>query len=263
VRGFTRVELIVVLTTAALLVTVLRPVWAVPGGARTVVCLDNHRRLAAGWLVYAADHRGRLVPNLHGGAVQPGNANWALGWLDWTVSSNNTNAAYLVEARYAALAPYVGPIPSLFKCPADEYLSPTQRARGWTARVRSYAMNGNLGPGNSKDLFGPGYAVYESLNDFRRLPPSQAFVFVEEHPDSINDPCFFVNLGQAAWTDMPAAFHDGAAWFSFADGHVELRHWQSARTLLPVKVGPYSGPILTTASDPDYAWLKARTSERR
>jgi hypothetical protein len=226
--------------------------------------MDNHRRLAAGWLAFANDNQGRLVANLHGGILQAGtiSSNWALGWLDWTTAPVNMNTAYVSDPRYSALATYVDRDPTLFRCPADEYVSAPQASRGWSGRIRSYSMNGNMGPGNSKDLFGPGYAVYEKLSDFRKLPPSRAFVFVEEHPDSINDPCFFVNLTQTTWMDIPAAFLDGAVWFSFADGHVELRRWQSARTLVPVKVGPF--PILTPLppSDPDYLWIKARSTER-
>jgi prepilin-type processing-associated H-X9-DG protein len=226
--------------------------------------MDNHRRLAAGWLAFASDNDGRLVANLHGGILQAGaiSSNWTLGWLDWTTATVNTNSAHVADPRYSALATYVNRDPSLFKCPADEYVSPAQAARGWTGRIRSYSMNGNMGPGNSKDLFGMGYAVYEKLSDFRKLPPSQAFVLMEEHPDSINDPCFFVNLTQATWIDLPAAFHDRAAWFGFADGHVELRRWQSARTIVPVKVGPFPVMSPLPPSDPDYNWLKTRASER-
>jgi len=259
--AFTRVEVLVTLATLALLAAVTRPIWASGTVSRDFVCMDNHRRLAAGWLLFADDNQGRFVANRHGTIPLTG-TNWAQGWLDWTTNPANTNTALLVDPRQAALASYLTPTPSLFKCPADAYLSRAQVARGWLERARSYVMNGNVGPGNAKDLFGPGYAVFEKATDFRTLPPSQAFVFLEEHPDSINDPCFFVNLTQATWLDLPASFHNGAAWFSFADGHVERRPWQSARTIVPVRAGPFPGPITLEPGNPDYLWLKARASER-
>lgn len=260
-NAFTRLELLVTLATLLLLAAVTRPVWASPTASRNWVCMDNHRQLVAGWLLFADDNQGRFVANLHGTTALTG-TNWAQGWLDWTTNPANTNTALLVDPRQAALASYLPSVPSLFKCPADSYLSRAQIARGWLERVRSYVMNGNVGPGNAKDLFGPGYAVFEKSTDFRTLPPSHAFVFLEEHPDSINDTCFFVNLAQARWLDLPASFHDGAAWFSFADGHVELRRWESARTIVPVRVGTFTGPVMEPGN-PDYLWLKARASERK
>jgi prepilin-type processing-associated H-X9-DG protein len=52
-------------------------------------------------------------------------------------------------------------------------------------------------------------------------------MFLEEHPDSMNDPAFF-SPSQSQWVDQPASFHDGAANFAFADGHVEMHMWQGS-----------------------------------
>jgi hypothetical protein len=262
--GFTLTDLAALLAVLTLLGILTRPLWGDAAPPRSLICLDNHRRLISGWLEYTSDNQGRLVANDHGGALQVGSTrtNWVLGWLDWTTNPANTNTTLLVDPSQAALAPYIGRDPSVFKCPGDGYVSSAQVTRGWSARTRSYSMNGNVGPGNAKDLFGFGYAVYETLGDFRRLPPSRAFVFLAEHPDSVNDPCFFVNLSAPRWVDLPAAFHEGAEWFSFADGHVEQRRWQAASTLVPVKMGSFSPPVASTGN-PDYAWMKERASEIR
>ena len=264
-NGFTRLELVVLLATLALLVTVMRPVWGSAGATRSVVCMDNLRRLGSAWLLYAEDSGGNLAGNYHGGFLPvPGTTSrpWASGWLDWTTSGNNTNTAYLTDPRYAALAPFLAGDTTLFKCPADEYLSPPQYARGWTARARSYVVNCYVGEGNqATGPFDPSYPIVKRLGDFKSLPPQRIFVFTEEHPDSINDPLLFVNMSTWLWTDLPGSFHEGACWFTFADGHLEQRAWESSSTLLPVRFNYANNAPLRTG-DPDLSWLRARTAAR-
>ena len=91
--------------------------------------------------------------------------------------------------------------------------------------------------------------------------PSQQFIFIEEHPDSIGSVIFWVDKGlgpDAKIASYPAGYHDGGANLSFADGHVEYHRWQDARTLPPVK---YEKWLAETESpdNPDVAWLQERT----
>ena len=44
---------------------------------------------------------------------------------------------------------------------------------------------------------------------------------LDEHPDSINDAFFITDPNANNWQDRPASYHNGAAGFSFADGHAE------------------------------------------
>ena len=48
-----------------------------------------------------------------------------------------------------------------------------------------------------------------------------------KHPCSINDAGFF-NPNVSSWVDQPASYHNGAAGFSFADGHSEIHKWSEA-----------------------------------
>jgi len=261
-QAFTRLELLVVVVTLALLAVVSRPTLGVSSSSKTMLCMDNLRRLSCAWLMFAHDNDGLLVSNTNeGGTPVPSRSPWVSGWLDWTTNPDNTNRAYLTDARYALLAPYAGPDASYYRCPTDEYLSPVQIARGWVARSRSYSMNASMGT-SVNDTFFPNYQSYLRLSDLRHLAPSQAFVFTEEHPDSINDGVLIVNLTSWAWTDLPAAFHEQACWFTFADGHLEMKTWQSASTLLPVRSGLFN-PGAVRPNDPDLAWLRARASERK
>ena len=62
------------------------------------------RTLIRAWHAYAENHSGSLVHNYHGGDAQggvgpghPGKAPWALGWLDWSTSSDNTNKLLILD----------------------------------------------------------------------------------------------------------------------------------------------------------------------
>jgi prepilin-type processing-associated H-X9-DG protein len=55
-----------------------------------------------------------------------------------------------------------------------------------------------------------------------------------EHPDSINDAACAVQIVlPTAKTgniiDFPASYHNGAAGFSFADGHSEIHQWKGSK----------------------------------
>jgi len=70
---------------------------------------------------------------------------------------------------------------------------------------------------------------------------SRAFVFIDEHPDSINfgDVAVAMNDGVPSARiyiiDYPASTHNGAGGLSFADGHAEIHKWVDPRTKLPWK----------------------------
>src|SRR5258707_12019900 len=68
-----------------------------PNG-QAVQCLSNLRRLAGAWQMYAHDNNDRIVPILQGGFAMGGLGapefdSWVNGWLDWTLSLDNTNVA--------------------------------------------------------------------------------------------------------------------------------------------------------------------------
>ncbi len=62
-------------------------------------------------------------------------------------------------------------------------------------------------------------------------PPSEAFVFIDEHEGSIDNARFTVTQRHEwRWIDFPATRHDNGCVLSFADGHSELWKWQEQRT---------------------------------
>ena len=261
VKAFTRLELLVVSSVLVLCVLFLLPALApTQPDNRAFQCLNNHRQLTRAWLMYAADNNDQLATSLHGGDAQnPSPPKWATGWLDWGTSPDNTNTAYLADPRYAILANYYGKDARLFKCPADQYVSSAQRNRGWKERVRSvaqnlYAANGNVTAGPSDTS----YLQVRKLTGLLNPKPSETWVSIDEHPDSINDGGLFPP-SLSAWVDVPGNYHDGSAGVAFADGHVEMHRWEGS--VLSFRITTFSSSPGGTMplNDPDMLWLRYRT----
>jgi hypothetical protein len=174
-----------------------------------------------------------------------------------------------------------------YKCPADIYLSAAQQAAGFTQRDRSYSMNdfvgqfsdcancGDGGPGTGADY------TFQAKNQFNTtwpqylkvasIPqPANVYVFLDEHPDSINDGYFDTGTQnppddaapQWSGSDTPASYHNAACGFAFSDGHSEIHHWLNPKTV--TKINPVTGddptppgPGGANGSFVDRAWLCA------
>jgi len=261
-RGFTLIELLVVIAIIAILAAMLLPALSTEG----ISCMNNTRQLAIAWTMYAQDNNDTLVGNTHGGVAQNPNPNndpyaqWIAGWLDWGASQHNTNTIYLTDPRYAKLAPYARGDWKLYKCVSDKRKSPANPG----PRVRSLSMNAAMGNGNKTDFYSGTFFFAKKMAELIKPPPAMAWLLVDEHPDSINDGCFFNNPllppGGYTWTDLPASYHNGACGFSFADGHSEIKKWIDGRTHVPIRLSNFPGQA--AANSPDYAWIIERTPRK-
>jgi len=267
--GFTLVELLVVIALIAALAALLLPTLnRARSRAQGYQSVNNTRQLLLAWVLYSDDHNGRLVYNLGGakGGKDPAtksNRNWVNNNLDWEVKadSDNTNTATLTEA---GMGTYTSKVTSIYHCPADRVLSQEQKKAGWTARVRSYSMNAMVGDAGELSAEGynennPHYVQFFRITD---IPlPSEIFVFVEEHPDSINDGYFLNKFYTKHWIDLPSSDHNGAAPFAFADGHAQLRRWADASTKQPQVPDSLAFPVALNAGEvTDWRWVMQHTS---
>ena len=103
---------------------------------------------------------------------------------------------------------------------------------------------------------------YKQFFALSQIPaPSSIFVFLDEHADSINDGYFLNRLDDLEWTDLPASYHNGAANFTFADGHMETHRWVDPATKPPARPDAARLPRPVALGDrADCDWVRDRTS---
>ncbi|MBI3875767.1 MAG: prepilin-type N-terminal cleavage/methylation domain-containing protein [Verrucomicrobia bacterium] len=261
-RGFTLLELLVVLGIISLLAVLLLPVLSkAKGKGHGVRCMSNMRQLNQSWALYAEDHDGNLLPNADTGDLFGVKAGWVSG--NMASSLESTNIQLLVDPNASLIVRY-SPNIQLFRCPADR-----------SVHMRSYSINCRLNPwrdpmlGQPRWIGGLGsyYPVYRKLNDIG--VPSNIFVFVDEREDTINDGSFATDLSNTGRTDglgtpnpyymidFPTDRHNKAGNLSFADGHVESHTWVENSTH-PWTATPRTR---TAATDRDARWLQEHATE--
>jgi prepilin-type N-terminal cleavage/methylation domain-containing protein/prepilin-type processing-associated H-X9-DG protein len=268
--GFTLIELLVVIGIISILASLLLPALVrARTKAQGVGCLNNTRQLGLAWTLYADDHNGRFPYNLGGdvkvrGVAPPSYLNWVNDVLNWELSPDNTNVAKITEA---SLGQYANKRTAIYRCPSDNVLSEMQRAAGWSARVRSYSMNAMVGDAGdlSQSGFNSNNPDYVQFFNFSAIPqPAGIFVFLDEHPDSINDGYFINKADYWEWVDLPASYHNGGATFAFADGHSEAHRWRYASTQAPARPDGAQLPMrLPKNQSNDFDWVIERMSVDR
>lgn len=273
-RGFTLIELLVVIAIIAILAAMLLPALSkAKAKAQGILCLNNGKQVMIAWRMYPDDNSDKLPGNFgvdntttDARSTALEKSTWIANVMDWSVNPMNTNIALIKSSQ---LSPYMSGSVNVYKCPADNFLSPAQVAQGWSGRVRSLSMNSFFGPYNriadgvwnkGHNVFFTGYRQWLKLSDINM--PAAYWVMIDEHPDSINDGFFLNNpdgYGAGQWGDGPASYHNGACGISFADGHSEIHKWKSASTIIPVRFS-WSPRPFDAAGRLDYRWLMDRTA---
>jgi len=267
--AFTLIELLVVIAIIAILAAMLLPsLGKAKQKAQGIQCLNNLKQLQLVFLIYPDDNGDKLTSSGYTSPVEP--TAWVNGWEDFNGGNrDNTDPGTLTDPARAKFAPYLRGV-GVYKCPADQ--STVKVGNNQVPRLRSLSMGQQwAGPGDWLDPAGfqvngrsKRYRVYYKKAEID--VPSMRFVFLDEHPDSMNAGGFgnmMVESPTAARIiDFPASFHNGAGGISFSDGHAEIRKWIDARTRPPVHYNNNLQLNVASANNQDMIWLAERTSRR-
>ena len=261
------IELLVVIAVIAILAALLLPALSqAKQQAYTAVCINNQKQLQLAWHMYVEDNNGKLPRNDLNtlNRVPPNEQSqlWVQGIMSleswtWFDVRDNTNTLKLTDPRYCTLGPYTKAA-GLYKCPADKswVMIDGQRHN----RVRSYSMNDYLGAWVGSLGLGDFWRVRRQMSQFVAPSPCETFVFICEHPDSIQDGTFIVDVDGRGWDSLPSCQQHGRSGvLSFADGHVEKHRWLDPQMIRPYLHEGFPGNVIPNSKDVE--WLRERTAQ--
>ena len=165
----------------------------------------------------------------------PSHSRWVQNqWMDFNGSNHaNTDLGILMNPE-TRCSPYTE-TPAVYKCPADRS---TVKINGKPVLAHPEHVDERRDRG-SDDFYSPNQ--YRWWIGVRRIActkrwatspppsPSQFWMLLDEHPDTINNGDMAVKCdargADARFIDYPASYHNGACGLSFADRHAAIKLW--------------------------------------
>jgi prepilin-type N-terminal cleavage/methylation domain-containing protein/prepilin-type processing-associated H-X9-DG protein len=287
IGAFTLIELLVVIAIIAILAAMLLPTLSQSKlRAQGISCLNNMRQLQLGSILYSGDNNDQIPGNeghASGGSaigVAPGDPVWVAGTFKNQYGSgyspptpNPTTNTFLLgvsgdtdpSGSGLRLAGSIGGYTrnaGVYRCPADNYQDPTTLQ----TRNRSCSVNGYMGTTayeqNTGGSVNNSFKMFRKTTDFNgALGSSDAFVFLDENPASLDDGFFYIfeSINPNALSlaeNYPAVNHGNSTSLTFADGHCELHKWHDV--FLKISTASSGKP---TSSD--NIWLTSHASVKR
>jgi prepilin-type N-terminal cleavage/methylation domain-containing protein len=268
--AFTLIELLVVIAIISIIAAILLPALSgAKASAKRVSCMQNLKQVAIGFQMYSADNAGKLVQNLDQLGSNPYGVDLPImsssgtnAWVYGNMKSQK-DATNLSEVTSALLYPYA-PQPKTYQCPSDV----TQYAG--VARARSYTMNSWIGSDEMESPQGEqgdeGYKVFLRDSDISASRPASLFVYIDEHPITLEDGWFLVTMDDVRpFARLPATRHENGYCLDFADGHADMYHVLTPQAQVPENqaqaFAQYS-VMEFPVNNPDWIKLKEVTTSR-
>jgi prepilin-type processing-associated H-X9-DG protein len=166
---------------------------------------------------------------------------WVSGHAKWDTNAVNIENGQLFKYNRST---------TIYRCPADRSKAETlDGVHLKMQRARSYAMSGSLNCNKWRSEL-----TYKRRSAIPN--PSEVFVFLDVHEDSIADAHFkIVNLSEEygnAWISLPSDRHGRGANLSFADGHATTWKWK-----WPKKFINFLQPTANRSDESDLRRLQA------
>ncbi len=220
-KGFTLVELLVVMSIMSMLMSLLLPALS---GARQqsyrVHCFTNLRTLTMAWDFYARDYDDKLCSS----ETCQINADSSIWVADEEMMPGNLIGGTEQAIKDGVLWRYTQST-RLYRCKSQR-----------TELLRGYSIARTM-QGNSCGCGSEGLNPFRSLIEIKRAAEKMVFIDSASQAEWIDgsfwpvadleqNPTWSIRLNHTI-----TARHNGGCNFSFADGHCEYRKWKDSRTV--------------------------------